>query len=288
METDKSRDSAKKIREIEILMLKELLRVCKKYDLRCYADGGTLLGAVRHKGFIPWDDDIDMVLFRSDYQKLLEVGKNEFKSPFFFQSYLTDKDYYRLHAQLRYDGTTAALVDEKGKVPFHQGIFIDIFPLDGVQKNGISNKLQWIQFQFWKKILNIIFCPVERKNLLLRYVNIFLYKYVRPCVDIKRIQDKITQICSKYEESQWVTLLCINRKRNRNLLQKSWFQKMEQLLFQGIMIPAPGDWDKVLTVKFGDDYLTPKQECTMHGKVIFDVHKNYIEKLNGEKDDVSC
>ena len=99
----------KKIWSIQIAMLNKLLEVCKKYHLDIWADSGTLLGAVREKGYIPWDDDIDMVMMRKDYNRLVEVSKNEFLDPYFFQCMFTEKHYHRGHAQLRMKGTTAIL-----------------------------------------------------------------------------------------------------------------------------------------------------------------------------------
>ena len=122
----------KKVWKKELEMLDELSRVCKKHHLKWFLIGGSLIGAVRHNGFIPWDDDVDVALFRDDYNKLLKLAKTEFKDPFFFQTPYTDK-LYRGHAQLRYNGTTAILPEEINR-SHHQGIFIDIFPFDEYPK----------------------------------------------------------------------------------------------------------------------------------------------------------
>ena len=76
----------KKLWAVEMDLAKKLLEVCKKYNLKIWAEGGTLLGAVRHKGFIPWDDDLDFVMMRDDFEKLIEIGPKEFNEPYFLQT----------------------------------------------------------------------------------------------------------------------------------------------------------------------------------------------------------
>ncbi len=112
---------------IELDMLIEFDRICKKYNLRWFACGGTLLGAVRHKGFIPWDDDIDIAMKRDQYEKICEHF-DEFKYPYFFQTEYTMPGALRGHAQLRNSLTTGALQHEASTSHINQGIFIDIFP----------------------------------------------------------------------------------------------------------------------------------------------------------------
>ena len=122
----------KRVWAVELDLLEKLQDVCARHGLRYFACGGTLLGAIRHKGFIPWDDDIDVVMFREDYEKLLEIAPLEFTEPYFFQTAFNDQKYSRGHAQLRNSNTTAILHTEKGCYTFNQGIFLDIFPLDAV------------------------------------------------------------------------------------------------------------------------------------------------------------
>ena len=121
----------KKVWKVQMDLLKKLLEVCDKHHLKIWAEGGTLLGTVREQGYIPWDDDIDMAMLRDDYDKLVRIAPEEFDHPFFFQCGDTEKFYPRGHAQLRMDGTTAILPYIQF-VNSHQGIFIDIFPIDAV------------------------------------------------------------------------------------------------------------------------------------------------------------
>ena len=125
----------KEVWAVELDLLKEFKRVCNKYDLKYCADGGTLLGAIRHQGFIPWDDDLDIAMLRKDFEKLNEVAPAEFKKPYFWQTEETDKGSARGHAQLRNSDTTGIIKNEyehQRNNNFNQGIFIDIFPFDTV------------------------------------------------------------------------------------------------------------------------------------------------------------
>ena len=126
----------KKIWAVELDLFKQLDSICKKHKITYYADGGTLLGAIRHHGFIPWDDDMDFIMYRKDFDKLCKFS-SEFKDPYFFQIEETDPGSLRCHAQLRNTSTTGILNSEKNfNYPFNQGIFIDIFPLDNVPEDS--------------------------------------------------------------------------------------------------------------------------------------------------------
>ena len=127
-------EEMKRVWDVQLDMFQRLIDVCKKHQLRCWCDGGTLLGAIRHKGYIPWDDDIDVCMPRPDYDRLQQIAEEEFKPPYFFQTAATDKHYYRAHAQLR-RSDTAAIRPSDSYRPFNQGIFIDIFAFEGIPKD---------------------------------------------------------------------------------------------------------------------------------------------------------
>lgn len=118
----------KKVWAVELNMLKIFDVLCRKHGLQYYACYGTLLGAVRHKGFIPWDDDIDVFMMRDDYMKLLQIAPNEISEPYFFQNVYTDSMVWGF-SKIRDSRTTAIEFPDMNE-SFHQGLFIDIFPID--------------------------------------------------------------------------------------------------------------------------------------------------------------
>ena len=128
----------KKVWAIELELLLELDRVCKKHGLRYFLMCGTLLGAVRHKGFIPWDDDADVAMPRDDYEKLLQLH-DEFKHPIFLQTPYTDSGFAVSHTCLRNSNTSAISPIIKYQKMNH-GLFIDIFPLDHFIAEGAHER----------------------------------------------------------------------------------------------------------------------------------------------------
>ena len=120
----------------ELEILDEFVRICEKYDLQYYLVGGTLLGAVRHQGFIPWDDDIDVAMPREDYDKFAVIAEKELSPKYFYQCPATDPYYFLTYAKIRKNGTE--VYEERFKYSkFHKGVFIDIFPLDFCPKPGL-------------------------------------------------------------------------------------------------------------------------------------------------------
>lgn len=126
----------------------EFDRVCRENGIRYFIDGGTVLGAVRHRGFVPWDDDLDVILDRGEYERLCALAPTAFKSPYFFQTNETDPGSARGHAQLRNCRTTAILKSEmdRGRAlfPYNQGVFIDIFPYDNIPDDS-SERERFLQ-----------------------------------------------------------------------------------------------------------------------------------------------
>jgi len=123
----------KTLREAQLIMLDMLVefdKICQKYNLKYWLDSGTLLGAIRHKGFIPWDDDIDISMPIEDYNKLIEIAPNELSSDIFFQTTQTDNKFPFDYIKLRSNKAKIVEFHEKDRdIEYHQGVFVDIFPM---------------------------------------------------------------------------------------------------------------------------------------------------------------
>jgi len=144
-----SEEQLTQIKSKELYILKEFDRVCRENGLKYSLIYGTLLGAVRHKGFIPWDDDVDVCMLREDYEKFRRIAQDKLPNELFYQSHCTDKEYFQLFDKIRLNGTVFA---EKyyAKYHMHQGIYIDIFPCDKIPNSPIKKKVQLIAYQFFR------------------------------------------------------------------------------------------------------------------------------------------
>ena len=121
----------KKIQQEEIEILDEIVRICNKYNIDYFLVGGTCLGAIRHKGIIPWDDDIDIAMSREDYEKFIDIAIKEIDNKYFVQCIKTDPQYYLGFIKIRKNNTTFISEEESSTITnSHQGFFVDIFPLD--------------------------------------------------------------------------------------------------------------------------------------------------------------
>lgn len=280
----------KEVWAVEIDLLCELLRVCQKHNIKIFASGGTLLGAIRHKGMIPWDDDIDMMMFRKDYDKLCEVASKEFELPYFFQTEYNDPGSLRGHAQLRNVNTTAILKSEfEEGVGFNQGIFIDIFPLDSVivdetlrkkqgrivtKYRGLSYKCARISTRYNQNVTKGIKGKIKNAvvpitKILFKYINIERYYY-----------SKFEAACQKYNhiDSDEVSTLSLDFYNKDFYKSRKDFEEIINVPFEFITIPVGKDYDHALIKRYGDYHRIVKAG-SLHGGIIFDTEKPYTDYI---------
>lgn len=279
----------KKVWAVELDLLNELLRVCKKHKIKVLATAGTLLGAVRHKGFIPWDNDIDMMVSRKDYERLCKIAEKEFSYPYFFQTEYTDPGTLRGHAQLRNSATTAILKAERNYATFNQGIFLDIFPLDTVIND--KNKLLK-QYKKIKKLYN------KASSLCFRADR---YPYMKHTIQGKiahpffLIENKIfsyQQWYIKFENACKLYNKIDSENKKRGFLsfpgafdqleKWSWEFKDYKIIwkeFEFFKIPVPSNYHDILTITYGN-YMRPVHAHSLHGSTFFAPEQPYIEFIN--------
>lgn len=270
----------KEVWAVELDLLSEFQRVCHKYDINYYACGGTMLGAARHQGFIPWDDDIDLMMYRDEYDKLCSHA-SEFKHPYFFQTEHTDKGSLRGHAQLRNSDTTGILnLEYKKKYKFNQGIFIDVFPMDNIPDDELEYKLFDQELRKYKEKYFLYAGRSIRhsqyyNNILDRVLHKVLY---HPCIFMMDFwYEKYERLCSMYNTNctRKCTLLMLG---HYPLMTNKNFKNACKLKFEFLELPVPSNYDKVLLEVFGDWHQFVKG-TSMHGGVIFDTSKSYLEYL---------
>lgn len=280
----------KKVWAVELDLFAEFDRVCKKNGIRYCACGGTMLGAIRHKGFIPWDDDIDVMMLRKDYDKLCAVAEREFLYPYFFQTEYTDRGTLRRHAQLRNSETTGILQNEFPQhYKFNQGIFLDIFPLDNVVENSFLYMLQKYQCRFLlyvsKRASFYSTRYVESQNRYKRIVKGWIYK---------KMYNSMSHIAlvsyKKYEQC----LAQYNNRKTKEISQLYWdfqpyvhrdlkdFQPLIYYDFEFLKIPVASNYEHALSKRFGN-WQEFVKGGSLHGGVIFDTEKSYKDyfKHNG-------
>lgn len=290
----------KEVWAVELDLLAELLRVCKKHDIKIFASGGTLLGAIRHKGMIPWDDDIDMMMFREDYDKLCSVAADEFEHPYFFQTEYTDPGSLRFHAQLRNSLTTGMLTWEKedpnSTSSFNQGIFIDIFPLDNVVEDQtlFKNQMERVvkEYKAVEKIASATtrYCPYAHSKIntiAKRIVHFWGAPIIRKLKLEERYFRKFEDTCRKYNdiETEYIGEIPFVADSERHIKLKSDYSNIKSMPFEFLQIPVGEGYDDALRRVYGD-YMEYKIGNNTHGGVFFDVDRpytEYVEKLVRDK-----
>ena len=250
----------KEIWAVEIDLLCEFDRVCKKNNIRYYASMGTLLGAVRHKGFIPWDDDLDVCVLREDFEKLCNLSE-EFSDPYFFQTALTDRKYFCGYARLRNSSTTGVIL-QNASVDYNNGIFIDIYVLDGFSTDDRKLKKQLLDLKLYSRSLYTYnMNPISGKGIQ-RLENRLIRTVARKFFTYEKLVLGYNRVLSKYNQgAEYVSILTHKYKvAHRCKCEITALHKDVFLPFENVMIPVPANYDILLHRMYGDYLKFPPVE----------------------------
>ena len=251
---------------LELDLITELDRVCRKHDIKYCLTCGSLLGAVRHKGFIPWDDDADIAMLREEYEKFRSVADELNPEICFLQDHFTDPDYLWGYAKLRRKGTTF-IRDGQEHLKGKTGVFIDIFVLDDIPLSSIGMAINDLYCCFLRKVLWSRVGKVNEEGI--RKIWYLLLSNIK--VDwVYNRRKKMTDKSSNQTPNRVRTLLfpsfgTINMKNRhpssiRYGMPKEWFLKVAEYDFEGHRFFGTKDYDAFLTYMYGDYMTLPPED----------------------------
>lgn len=264
----------RQLKEKELELLRVFLALCRQLGLRYYIIEGTLLGAVRHRGFIPWDDDIDVGMPRRDYDRLLLSGQQHLPEGFFLQSFHSDPEFCENFAKLRNSNTTF-LESTRRHCRINHGIYLDIFPLD------LSSSKPEFPFLLQKRLTELrisdTYAPQKLKasSRLARTFSRILYPSP---ADAVRKKECLFRACV---QGTYIANHC-SPWGSREIVPVHWYGAGVPLFFEGIEVNAPSHYHAWLTRVYGD-YMQlppPEQQIPHHYVDAFDLTRPYPVSQN--------
>lgn len=264
-----------KVWQVEQEILDVIHQVCAAHNLRYSLAYGTLIGAIRHGGFIPWDDDIDIVMPREDYEKLLAVWNDAAPKGYIIQDVRINPDYTNNFAKIRKDHTTFMQDEAERERKYHKGIFVDIFPGDRVAPGKLSNLLQYIACA-----VNLLYTRGYSSGSsgfvgAMEWVMLGLPKGMRQW--LRNASEKMIRRWNGKENLQWFFPSTIEYAKH--YYEADLFENVGVITFCGKEYACVADPDTFLRADYGDYMqLPPEQERTWkHHPIIIDFEHNYEE-----------
>lgn len=272
--------------------LLEMDRVCRENGIRYFLGGGTLLGAVRHQGFIPWDDDVDVMMTRPDYERFAQIAPTALKETFFFQSRQTEPDYHSPFAKLRARGTLY-MTEFSSRFPnMEQGIFLDIFVHDAAPRWGVLVKPHIFMTIFAR---SLVFHKWEgtplhfygRMKLLCRLMTWVIKR--RSISSLEAFEQRVMTFWNGKNTGYLYDGMGEHLKHGR--FPARLLETGAEAIFEGHPFPIPGDYDAYLRFSYGDDYMSwpmPSSRCCHHHVVQFSAQRGGCNETDETGDSSGC
>lgn len=270
-------DELKKIQKLELMILKDVIEVCEKLNLDYFVCGGTALGAVRHNGFIPWDDDIDISLMREDYEIFLKEAPALLPEKYHLQTPYNENEICPyIYSKVRLNDTK--FVEYRNRnVKMNQGIYIDIFPMDEIPDDELLNKKQYRQVMrltnlyVYKTSPDIVSPPKTYKEKA-KYIIRRLCHYFTIFIPKKWLIDALKKSLTRYNGTGQSCVGGISVPvRNSSKLAKETLFPLKKHKFEDIYVNIPNDYDSYLKNEYGNYMKYPAPELRFgHKPYYFD------------------
>lgn len=267
----------KDLQQKELFILDSIIDILNEKNLSWFVSAGTLLGAVRHGGMIPWDDDIDIAMPREDYNKLQENYKEWIQEPLFMQTPLTDDFYFSGCMKIRLDNTTFMAKDDY-QARYHHGIFIDIFPIDSVPDKHDDQLCFFEHLRAYNKLFDSLYkCGKRGSNPLYSEFCPKLYEGLNATFTLYSKLNSNSKFVARpgfwYYELEFFKKNLIDKN---NFELRSNYDSYIEMEFTGLRnkVRVPVGYDRILSIAYGDNWRTPKNSGG-HGKVVADVETGF-------------
>lgn len=244
----------KHLQQTELMILKDFISICEENNLDYYIYGGSLIGAIRHGGFIPWDDDLDVIMFREDYDKFKKIFIESSNDKYYLLCKETEEDYFHLFSKLVLKGT---VFEERwvNQVNFNLGINIDIFVMDDLSDNKFKRFYQLKKAFFYNKLLIMSKIKVPDlpfvTRIMTNVIHIFLNLFnIKPA----NIQKRYFKFIMNYHNpnAKEVFDVAVTVEEYPQIFNKKGFKPIKKVQFEDILVNVPNNYDEILTSIYGD------------------------------------
>lgn len=264
------------IRPLQLRILQNLLaiqRVCEEHNLRYYLWAGTMLGAIRHKGFIPWDDDLDIAMPRKDYDQLMAHAKEWMPAPFEVVSFETDPERYPLPFAKIQDSSTTLI--ERMHLSYLGGIYIDVFPLDGVPESKLKQRWHFFRYQYYKKLLYYVHRDPYRHG---HGPSSWAPLLTRKFYTMQEIQDKLKRLQKEYDYDQ-SKFIVDHDDGLKGVMAKTLLGAPTPVNFEEEMVWGVEHPHEYLTQKYGEYMVIPDgNHQRQHNFHLLDLEHSFKER----------
>ncbi len=263
-------EQLKKLQSVLLMMIKDIDLFCKENGIEYFLGGGTLLGAVRHGGFIPWDDDVDLMMTRDNYDKFVKVAPKLDKK-YFVQEWSLDKNWNYAYTKIRLNGTRFSTEFSEQFKNLHQGIFIDIFVEDKTAKSRLLQKLQIFKIRLWHSVIRYRWRRLDSSD---KKINApILTKIAALFCSMKKAKRNLDKSMRRYNKKETGLLIDSSGMHLKSGgFTKSWLDSSVNKQFEDTVLPVPVEYDAYLKSLYGD-YMKPNK---------FDSHDSGAEVDFGE------
>ena len=273
-----------KLKSIELDLFKQFVRCCKELSLNYYVLGGTMLGSVRHKGFIPWDDDIDVGMMRNDYEIFLEKAPSLLPSYYFLQHSKSEPNYMNNFAKIR-DSRTTFIETAVKNLNINHGVYMDIFPLDYYPETLFRQKVFDLKYKLLSLKVREAFAVQDGNKLSaaaelgVKVLSYFVSIKYKSSKDALLAMDKL---CRSVPRSNLIANYN-GAWGKKEIVPYFWYGSGISGDFEGISVSLPVEYDKWLKKVYGDYLKLPPAEkrVTHHFTEIVDLDTPYLDYRNG-------